>query len=108
MEPRVKKTDVGRVLNIALSALALIAVLVQGGRILERTESTKQEIVDLINHNEKTRDLKDDMKVRELADLGKKLDEEISNRKKSDERLDKMRDLMLVRFGQQVIPEKEK
>lgn len=99
MVDRIKTLDFGRVLQITLSLVAIIALFVQGGRILERTESTKKEIIDLITHNEAQRDLKDSIKAKEMDELRKMIEGEISERKKSDERLERLRDLMMVNFG---------
>lgn len=105
---KVRSLDLGRVLQITISLLALVAIFVQGGRILERTESTKVEIVDLINHNEQKRDLKDSIKAQELEQLKHMIEAEIADRKDSDKRLERMRDLMMVKFGQAIPLDKEK
>jgi len=107
MVDKVKTIEWGRVLQITLSLIALIAWLEQCGRILERTEATKTEIVNLINHNESTRDLKDSNQANRIADLEKRLAKAEGDYEKLNDRVTRTRELVIASGGKLIPKEVE-
>lgn len=91
MTTQASKFDIGRWAQVILLIVTIAAVFIKGGQILEH----QQSLETLLAEKEKNRDER-------FSALQKQIEGEIEARKATDQKLDRLRDLFLIRFGQTV------
>lgn len=100
---KTKSLDSRLVIQVVMFCITIASLLIQGGRILEKQDQSEARVISLINTNEVKRDLKDTIKENDIVGLRAKLEQEISERKESDKKLEKLKELYLVKFGQPIL-----